>query len=142
MDKQIFTSKSEQETESFAASLASQLTPGSVLALHGDLGAGKTVFARGFARGLGITEPVSSPTYTIIQEYPLPQGHWLYHLDLYRIDNYIAALAFGVEEYLEDHNAYVLLEWPSRIPELIPAHTVNVHIEHLSADSRRITVSS
>ncbi|MEI3001633.1 MAG: tRNA (adenosine(37)-N6)-threonylcarbamoyltransferase complex ATPase subunit type 1 TsaE, partial [Victivallis sp.] len=65
-------SRSEQETEAFAAALARELPPGSVLALDGDLGAGKTVFSRGFARGLGITEPVSSPTYTIVQEYPLP----------------------------------------------------------------------
>ena len=105
-------SRSEQETEAFAAALARELPPGSVLALDGDLGAGKTVFSRGFARGLGITEPVSSPTYTIVQEYPLPgRRGMLYHLDLYRIENSASALAFGVDEFLDDPESTALVEW-------------------------------
>ena len=95
-----FISHSEAETEAYAAALARRLPPGTILTLEGDLGAGKTVFARGFARGLGITEPVSSPTYTIVQEYALPGGGGrLYHLDLYRINSPGAALDFGVDEF-------------------------------------------
>ena len=82
-----FKSGSAEATESFAAQLAQALPRGTVIALDGNLGAGKTVFARGFARGLGITESVSSPTYTIIQEYPLNDGGYLYHMDLYRISD-------------------------------------------------------
>ncbi|MBN2640112.1 MAG: tRNA (adenosine(37)-N6)-threonylcarbamoyltransferase complex ATPase subunit type 1 TsaE [Victivallales bacterium] len=140
MNKQTVETHNEQETADFAARLSMELGGGTVLALHGDLGAGKTVFARGFARGLGITEPVSSPTYTIIQEYKLPQDKWFYHMDLYRIDDYRSALAFGVEEYLEDSNAYILLEWPLRIKELLPTSTRHIYIEHLSENSRRIIV--
>lgn len=135
---EVFLSHSEAETEEFASRLAQQLKPGTVIALHGDLGAGKTVFTRGFARGLGIDEPVSSPTYTIIQEYRLPDGNWLFHLDLYRIDDYRAALAFGVEEYLDDPNAYILTEWPERIAELMPGNTMHITIEHVGSDERRI----
>ena len=101
-NKTVFISRSEAETEAFAEKMAKELPPGSVLTLDGDLGAGKTVFSRGFARGLGITEPVSSPTYTIIQEYPLENGGMLFHLDLYRIANSASALAFGVDEFIDD----------------------------------------
>ena len=79
-------SRSEEETERFAAELAAAVPPGTVIALEGDLGAGKTAFARGFARGLGITEPVTSPTFTILQSYEggrLP----LWHFDLYRLED-------------------------------------------------------
>ena len=99
-------SGSEQETEAFACQLAQQLPLGTLITLQGDLGAGKTVFARGFARGMGITEPVSSPTYTIVQEYNLPEGGRLYHLDLYRISSAESALAFGVDEFFDDRNAH------------------------------------
>lgn len=132
-------SNSEQETEEFAARLARRLKPGCVLALHGDLGAGKTVFSRGFARGLNIVEPVSSPTYTIIQEYPLADGNWFFHLDLYRIDTPRAALAFGVDEYLEAPDAYTVIEWPERLGTLLPGHTIHINIEHNGAESRIIS---
>lgn len=139
---QVVESGSEQETETFARTLAQSLMPGVIIALHGDLGAGKTVFTRGFARGLGVTEAVSSPTYTILQEYPLANGQWLYHLDLYRINGYQAALAFGIEDYLDDPDAFIVLEWPLRIQELLPPGTINVHLEHVSENVRRITVEA
>lgn len=139
---QTIETGSEQETEAFAAALAQSLSPGAVIALHGDLGAGKTVFTRGFARGLGVTEAVSSPTYTILQEYPLADRRWLYHLDLYRIDGYQAALAFGIEEYLEDPNAFIVLEWPLRIREILPPNTIHVRLEHISENVRRVTVGT
>lgn len=137
--KQIET-HSYEETEALARKIASDLPAGSVIALYGDLGAGKTVFARGFARGLGITEPVSSPTFTIVQEYTAPSGINLYHLDLYRIDNPDAALAFGVDEYLYDRGAVTLLEWPERIEDILPPHTIRISIEHAGGDLRRITL--
>ena len=140
--KKIIESHSEEETEAFARQLALELRPGTVIALHGNLGAGKTVFTRGFARGLGISEAVSSPTYTILQEYRLPTSGWLYHLDLYRISDYVAALAFGVEEYLDDPEAFVIAEWPARIKELLPVSTLHIHLEHVDEYTRRITVGA
>ena len=106
-------------TEALGRRLAGVLPPGAVLTLYGDLGAGKTVLARGIARGLGITEPVTSPTFTIVQEYRAPGGRWLYHLDLYRIRDDADALAFGVEEYLFNPAAITVVEWPERIPGLL-----------------------
>jgi len=137
MENKIETN-SPGETERIASDLAKSLPKGSVVALYGDLGAGKTVFARGFARGLGITEPLSSPTFTIVQEYPVPGGGNLYHLDLYRIDNSDAALAFGVDEFLNDPDARVLLEWPERIEDLLPEGTIRISIRHAGEEKREI----
>ncbi len=139
--EETIISNSEQETEALAARLAAELPRGSVLLLAGDLGAGKTVFSRGFARGLGITEPVSSPTYTIVQEYPLSGGGMLYHLDLYRIDDSRSALAFGVDEFLDDPGSVALVEWPERIADILPAEAVRVDIRHLSDSGREIRVT-
>ena len=136
---ELIKSNSEQDTEDFAANMARKLKPGCVIALHGNLGAGKTVFSRGFARGLNIIEPVSSPTYTIIQEYPLENDNWFFHLDLYRIDTPQAALAFGVDEYLESAEAYTIIEWPERIDSLLPAHTIHINIEHDGEEGRVIS---
>ena len=99
------------------------------VAMYGDLGAGKTVFSCAFAKALGVTEHVSSPTFTIVQEYALEKG-MLYHLDLYRIDSTEAALAFGVDEFLYDKNAYSLVEWPERIDKKVfPKNTLHIHID-------------
>ncbi len=135
-------SNSEAETEQFAYSLAQTLPRGSVVALNGDLGAGKTVFSRGFARGLNITEPVSSPTYTIIQEYPCPDGGYFFHMDLYRINDVRAALDFGIDEYLNDPESWSVIEWPNRISTILPPHTINIKIENIDDDSRKITITN
>ena len=138
--EEVIISKSETETENAGFRLAGSLARGSVVLLWGDLGAGKTVFSRGFARGLGITEVVSSPTYTIVQEYELPEGGRLYHLDLYRISGVDAALAFGVDEFLDDPRAVALVEWPGRIEGILSRSAVNVKLEYLSDRERRITI--
>ena len=128
-DKREIITSSEEETEAVGRELAQSLPPGSSVLLRGNLGAGKTVFSRGFARGLGITEPVSSPTYTIVQEYELPAGGRLYHLDLYRISDVNAALAFGVDEFLDDPRGISLIEWPDRISGILPENAICVDIE-------------
>ena len=132
---------SEEETEKFAAEFAKNIKLGSIIALHGDLGAGKTVFSRGFARGIGITEPISSPTFTIIQEYPLnSKGNYFYHHDLYRIDNSDAALVFGIDEFLEDENSINLIEWSERISDIMPETTININIKHVNETTREIEI--
>lgn len=139
-DRKEFITSSEEETENIGKSLAMSLSKGDAVLLRGNLGAGKTVFSRGFARGLGITEPVSSPTYTIVQEYELPDGGRLYHLDLYRISGVNAALAFGVDEFLDDPQGISLIEWPDRIDGILPENAICVEIEHLSDSERRLTI--
>ena len=140
MIKEIKTG-SEEETGIFAENFARGLQTGTVIALHGDLGAGKTVFARGFARGLGITENVLSPTYTIIQEYKLKNGRWFYHLDLYRIKDSNSALAFGADEYIQSPLAISLIEWAERVPELLPPDAIHIEITHISQNERGIEVN-
>ena len=141
-NKVIFTT-SEVETEKIGEELAKKLSIPSVILLEGNLGAGKTVFARGFARGLGITEPLSSPTYTIVQEYEIPNNKGrLYHLDLYRISGVNAALGFGIDEFLCDKRAICLVEWPERIETMLPDSAIKITIEHQNETSRKITIST
>ena len=134
----------ESETELLAATLAENLSLGKIIALEGDLGAGKTVFSRGFANGLKITEPISSPTFTIVQEYQLTNYKtlpaWLFHLDLYRLDGYHAALAFGIEEFLNEANAFTLIEWPVRIKELLTNNFLRISITHFNETQRKIAI--
>jgi len=138
--KQVYYTNSAEETRELAAKIAAETPNGTVFALDGNLGAGKTVFASGFARGLGITEPVSSPTFTIVQEYPRSEGMF-FHLDLYRIDNPDAALAFGIDEFLYASDAISLVEWPERIDGLFPPGTIRVAIERTDREeTRKITI--
>lgn len=140
MNTEKITTRSFEETENAGFDLARSLQPGATILLFGNLGAGKTVFSRGFARGLGITEPVSSPTYTIVQEYDIPDGGRLYHLDLYRISGVESALAFGVDEFIDDDNAIRLIEWPMRIDGILPDDCIKVTIEHIDDETREITI--
>lgn len=105
---------SEQETEQLGEQLAKQLKPGTVIAYEGDLGAGKTAFTRGLARGLGITERVTSPTYTIVNEYPgkIP----LFHFDMYRLSSSEELFDIGWEDYLE-RGGILAVEWSERVAD-------------------------
>ena len=132
---------SEESTLELGRSLASCLRFGDTLALYGDLGAGKTVLSRGVARGLGVTEPVTSPTFTVVQEYRLPDNKFFFHLDMYRIDGEEAALAFGIEDFLFTPDAITLVEWPERITGLLPPEqTIVIRLEHSDHDRRLITL--
>ena len=100
---------SPEETEAVGRKLAAQLRPGDVLAYYGDLGAGKTAFTRGLAAGLGVTEPVTSPTYTIVNEYL--SGHLpLFHFDMYRLGSADELFDIGWEDYLA-HGGICAVEW-------------------------------
>ncbi len=111
-----FYTHSEQETEALGERLGQQVRPGMILAYEGDLGAGKTVFTRGLARGLGITDRITSPTYTIVNEYAgdIP----LFHFDLYRISCPEELLDIGWEDYL-DRGGVLAVEWSSRAAGLL-----------------------
>ncbi|MBQ6133838.1 MAG: tRNA (adenosine(37)-N6)-threonylcarbamoyltransferase complex ATPase subunit type 1 TsaE [Lachnospiraceae bacterium] len=126
MEKKL-ESASPDETESIAIELAKEAKAGSIYTLSGDLGAGKTVFARGFARGLGIMSPVTSPTFTLVNEYKkgrLP----LYHFDVYRLGEAEELYDTGFEDYLEN-GGVVLIEWAERIEELLPRPYFYISIE-------------
>ncbi len=124
LDEPIVT-RSPEETHRFAAELLKTLGPGSVLALHGELGAGKTCLVQGLARALGITRAVGSPTFTLINEYPGPLP--LYHIDLYRISGPDEALALGLDEYLLGAGI-VAIEWAERVAPLLPPATIHIQL--------------
>ncbi len=130
------TSRSEDQTVEFARGFARRLRPGAVLLLVGDLGAGKTTFVRGLAVGLGLDpESVSSPTFTLVQEY---RGHpTLYHVDLYRLQG-AEIDDLGLEE-LAGGEAIVAIEWAEKLGERPPG-AIEVRLEDLGEDTRRITV--
>lgn len=111
-----FYTKSEAETEALAQKLASRLTPGTVIAFTGDLGAGKTAFTRGLARGLGLQDRVTSPTYTIVNEYPgeIP----LFHFDLYRLGSSEELFDIGWEDYLT-RGGILAVEWSERVDDAL-----------------------
>lgn len=138
----VFESTSSQMTFDFAKKIGEKLKSGDVLCLDGDLGVGKTVFTKGVAAGLGIKDDVSSPTFTLIQEYyggRLP----LYHFDVYRIDGPWDMDDLGYEEYFYGEGV-CLVEWGSMIKELFPENTIYVRIEkdlEKGFDYRKITVS-
>ena len=134
------TSTSEEFTLALGERLAGVLKPGMVVSLEGDLGCGKTVLSRGVARGLGIAEAVTSPTFTVAQEYRCADGNFLYHLDMYRIPDEEAALAFGIDEFLFNPKAITLVEWPERIARLLQGdpRLRHVRFRHLSPDEREI----
>jgi tRNA threonylcarbamoyladenosine biosynthesis protein TsaE len=139
---EAFTSHSVRDTEATAAGLARSLRGGECLALYGDLGAGKTQFARGLVDGLGgDPHAVSSPTFVLLNVY---DGGRLkvFHLDAYRVTGADDFDAIGFGEFLEQPNGVVVVEWPSRVEDLLPASSgrINVRLETLTAKSRRITV--
>ncbi len=108
-----YESHSPLETEALGQRLAAGLRPGQVIALRGDLGVGKTAFTRGLARGLGITDPVTSPTYTIVNEYP--QGRIpLFHFDMYRLSGPEDLFDIGWEDYL-DRGGVCVVEWSENV---------------------------
>lgn len=121
-----FESHSAKETEQFAADLAAKALPGDVYTLTGDLGVGKTVFAKGFAKGLGITEPVTSPTFTIVQEY-LSGRLPLYHFDVYRIGDPDEMEEIGFYDYI-DRGGVVLIEWAELIEDVLPENRTEITI--------------
>ena len=123
----IWQSNSEKETFAVAEEIARQASPGDIYLLEGDLGVGKTVFAKGFALGLGITEPITSPTFTIIQEYE--QGRLpFYHFDVYRIGDIEEMDEVGFEEYVMG-DGVSLIEWANLIEEILPENRTEVIIE-------------
>ena len=122
----------------FGGRLARELRRGDVIALSGELGAGKTALVKGVARGLGIAVEVTSPTFTLIHEYGGGRLA-LYHIDLYRIDSLPQALAIGIEDYLNGTGVTVI-EWAERIASLLPPHTTRIRIESLGENTRRIEV--
>ena len=133
----IYQTNSPEQTEKIGSALAKILSPGTVIAYRGDLGAGKTAFTRGLARGLGISDPVTSPTYTIVNEY-LGGRMPLFHFDMYRLHSADDLWDIGWEDYLE-RGGVCAVEWSENVADALE-DAITVTIEKLGADTRRITI--
>ena len=133
----MFITHSAEETRALGSKLASMLRPGDVVLLQGDLGAGKSEFARGVARGLGISGPVPSPSFTILNAYD--EGIFpLYHFDWYRIHDPEEIAEMGMEEQVEG-DGVSLIEWSERAPEFVPSRALIVAIQTVDEETREIT---
>jgi tRNA threonylcarbamoyladenosine biosynthesis protein TsaE len=127
-------------THWIAESLGRCVRSGDVLALQGDLGAGKTNFVQGLARGLGITQDVNSPTFILANEYPggrLP----LYHVDAYRVENAAEAEGFGLDDYLNGEGVTVV-EWAERVREALPNDTLWIEMDYVNENERRLRATA
>lgn len=132
-------SDSTEMTEKIGEAVGISIFPGTVVALDGDLGAGKTVFTRGIARGMGIRDDMRSPTYTILIEHPnVDGGPALYHFDTYRLEGEDDFIAAGLDEYF-DQDAVCVVEWSEKINNLLPHETIRVRIKG-TGDVRDISI--
>lgn len=135
---------SPEETRQWGEKLGQALLPSCVIALHGDLGAGKTTLTQGIARGLGVTQRVTSPTFTLVNEYEGDSGQRLVHIDSYRLGDLaienqdeaalLEADTFGLGEILDGDDAVILIEWAERVAGLLPADHLSITLSHVEGD--------
>ena len=149
----IYTTKSPKETEKLAGFLLGKIANTNlpaggkkaiVIALEGELGAGKTVFAQGFAKALKMKAKIKSPTFTLMKRYLIPNKlktkSYLYHLDCYRLRDHKDLAMLGIEEILNNSGNMVLIEWSDRVKKILPKNHIEIHIDHIDENVRKITV--
>lgn len=129
----------ENELVKAAQFLQAHLRSQKILLFYGEMGAGKTTFIKAFCAVLHVEDTVSSPTFSIVNEYQYPQGI-VYHFDFYRLKNQTEALDLGMEEYL-DSGEYCLIEWPEKIPDLLPENYLKISIEVQPDQQRKLTIT-
>ena len=127
-----------QEINEAALKVVEQLGNNKVIALHGEMGAGKTTFTNSFCKALGVIDVVSSPTFSIINVYETKYDKTIYHLDLYRLKNEEEAINAGVEDCLYSGNI-CLVEWPDKLPTIFPEETLHINFELMDDTKRRIS---
>lgn len=144
--KNIVT-QSFEETQKLGFDLAKTLKGGEVLALHGDLGSGKTTFMQGLAQGLGIKRRIISPTFIIMRTYEVGSENQelriknLYHVDLYRVESERDVEGLGLLELLGEKESIVAIEWPDKIENMLPEDRIEIYFEYLKDDMRSIRFS-
>ena len=127
-----YTSRNEQDTMEIAENIESEKFPGMVICLYGELGSGKTVFAKGFAKALGITDTITSPTFSLVKEY-LDGEMPLFHMDVYRLDE--SNEEFGLDDYL-NQDGVCLIEWPEMIESQLPEERLDIKIKIVDDETR------
>jgi tRNA threonylcarbamoyladenosine biosynthesis protein TsaE len=135
-----FFSRSPEQTRRVGMRVGSLLRPGDVICLHGELGAGKTTFVQGLAQGWGSLDPVSSPTFILVNQYRRADGGQLFHMDAYRIDSPAEAEELDLEAMLAQ--GPLVLEWPERMQALIPSDRLWLDFEYLDEEGRQMLLRS
>jgi tRNA threonylcarbamoyladenosine biosynthesis protein TsaE len=146
MNDEIVTSSVDQ-TEQIAQKLVKTLDAGTVIALQGDLGAGKTVFVQGLAKALEITEPITSPTFVLLHSYSVTgklkdKFTELHHLDLYRLESISDVIDIGIDELLSSSEDLVVIEWAEKVADLLPPNTVWLYFSFVDEKTRKIVIRS
>jgi len=140
MEKTFYTNNFNQ-TINLGKEIAKAIKSGTIITLHGNLGAGKTTFVQGLAKGLGIKKRVVSPTFVLVRSYILDGGRKFHHIDLYRIELKKDIKKLGIAELFEDKNNIIAIEWPEKINNL-PKKRIDVFFEYLSDTKREIRVKN
>jgi len=140
MIREIIT-KSSIQTQELGEFLVKGLKGGGIVCLEGDLGGGKTTFVQGLARGLGISQRITSPTFVLMKRFAISDKRFtsLYHIDCYRMKNPRELLELGFKEILEDKNALVVIEWADRIRGILPKERITIKFEVIDEKKRKIT---
>ena len=131
-----YTSRSEDDTRELAENIESEKFPGMVICLNGELGSGKTLFVKGFAKALGIEDDITSPTFNIIKEY-LDGEAELYHMDVYRIENNYESV--GIEDYFK-RDGISIIEWADMISDILPEERLDINITVAGENTRVLTL--
>ena len=131
--------KTVEETEKIGSELGQLLRPNDLICLHGELGAGKTAFVRGVARGWGTKTRVTSPTFTLINQYSRSDQTILYHVDAYRLESWADVVTTGFEDIL-DSGGIVIIEWAERVQSFLSAQRLDIFFSHLDETSRTIRI--
>lgn len=151
-----YQSKSDEETQKIAADLAASLVHNGhglpaqagepiIIALEGELGAGKTTFTKGFTKALGVEEEIKSPTFVIMKTYQLSNRepyHFLFHLDCYRLRDEEDLIPLGVKDIMAEKGNIILIEWSERVANILPEKRVSIHIDHISENERKISIQN
>lgn len=139
-----FKFKNQEETKKWASAWSAQLHGGDVIALSGDLGAGKTFVSKAIGKALGVKEAITSPTYTIVQEYNAKKNDIkkMIHIDTYRLSDEQELLDIGIEDMLKDQSSLVIIEWPEKIKNILPPATKWITLEEIPGqeDGRIVTL--
>lgn len=132
------TVKGIEQTQNIAKLIAPKLNGGDILLLRGDLGAGKTTFTKALCEALGVKEQVTSPTFTIVNEY---EGKFkINHFDMYRINSKMEALEFGFDEMIAQNNSVNIIEWPEVVIDILPSELIDIEIRRIDDNTREINI--
>jgi tRNA threonylcarbamoyl adenosine modification protein YjeE len=146
----VFISKSPENTREIAAKLAGKIVKtvmrkkAIVIALEGELGAGKTVFVKGFAKALGVKNKITSPTFVLMRHYQVKISNFklLVHIDAYRLADHNDLIPLGIEEIMAKPENIVLIEWAERVVKILPKDRITAHIDHIDEMKRRIEITN